>query len=1795
MFEVREASETTDNMVPTLVVGVGASAGGLTAFTALLAEVPADAGLAFVLVQHLAPDDASMLPELLDAVTPMPVCEATQDMVVRPNTVIVIAPGYDLAVIDGRVDLRTSERVDGLRLPVDCLFRSLAAAYASRSVGVVLSGAGRDGSDGARHIRDAGGMVLAQSPRSAQQLGMPQSVIDAGIADMVLDIDEMPVALARFAQTSASDPRRPAGARVLDPLDEDDLRRLTARTEELVGFDLGNYKVGTVSRRVHRRMTLSGTTDINEYLEYLQDNDAEPPALVRDMLISVTEFFRDPEAFETLARLVVKQQVESATGTVRLWVAGCATGEEVYSLGMLYMEARAQLKDPPPLQIFASDIDIEALATARRGVYSSADLVNVSPERIETFFRPVDDDTYRVRAVLRGLISFAVHDLTKDPPFSRMHLISCRNVLIYLRPPMQAQVLRAFHFGLKGSGCLFLGSSESLSATRDDFNKTSKTWRIFEKRGASRPAGLFQTRRGADALMRETRPDANPLPRVVESARAALLTALVPPSVIVGGGDRVLYMHGELRPYLKFPSGEPRLDLGNVLCTDLLTRSRAALYKARRDRARVSVESSPNSQRPLRTRIVVDPLPALGDDVMLMSFHDIPGADLVAPGVALADTATVRALERELAATRGDLQMTAAQLEMTDEALRAVNEESIPMNEGLQAELQAANEELEAVSEELRSLNEELTTVNTQLRAKIDQVEQAHDDQTNFFSSTKIATMFLDSQLKVKRLTPAAIEMLRLDASFYGQFVGDINRPAMQHGLTDEARQVLDELQPVHSEITLETGQIFSRRVLPYLTEARRIEGVVVNYTDVTELRQTAVRLSRREQASAVIARLGLRALEEKELLGFLDQVVREARRILDVEYCKVLQLHPDGRTLILWAGVGWQPGLVRFASVDAGPESQAGYTLSCRTPVLVEDLRTEQRFRGAPLLTDHGVVGGVTCVIGEGDEPYGVLGAHCKSTRVFSDEDVNFLVAVASIVATAIRRHLTTLRLELESAFDRAVALASDLEEVMQRVTDTVDLGVAGLTELWVRGDATQRLHRQWSAVTGRLNASALEAAISGDADLMVDRVGRRRQAEWFTALQDPSDLSRATGLGSLGLAGGLAFPVITDGALLGVCVISGANSGFIDQALLRSLESMGRMIGSFVSRRASDAAVSRAEARIAATISNASVGIGEASTSGQWVRVNPKLCKILRRPAEQLIGQRFTDFVHPDEVGPGMDVVAELLQGRREPFSTEKRFIRGDDSIVWVHVTVSPVCDAQGEVMYFIDIMEDITERRAAEEARTESEQRLSRVLLDSPVPMLVFDERGHVSVLSRAWTQTFGHTIDDLPTVEHWIEDAFEGDTAVRVRALFGTSRGAEQVGIEVEGKTRGGERRIMRVRAADLGTGGAVSHVCAVIDVTSQSDASDVLVAADVQKDQFLAMLGHELRNPLAAIRTAATVLGAIEVDDPMVRRTYEVLDRQTNQMAALLDGLLDVSRIVRGKIGLNRTAVDMGTVLGEVLSTLDGRRQIAQLTVDSPVSTGECWVNGDRVRLCQVLDNLVSNAIKYTPPGGRIVCALRCEDAVVEFRVRDTGVGIAPALLPHVFEVFRQADQTLDRAPGGLGLGLALVKSLVELHGGSVQAISAGLGKGAEFVVQLPASAERPPAVDEQVRAAPAGVGRILVIEDNADVAQILGRLLAMKGHTVTLAADGAAGLAQLKTGQFDVVLCDIGLPGGMSGYDVAAVASNMPDPRPMLIALSGYGRPEDKLRSRKAGFDHHLTKPMNFRQLEGLLAEALRT
>ncbi len=820
------------------VVGLGASAGGIEALAEFFDAMPADSGLAFVVVLHLDPTKESQLSSILALHTKMPVAQIEDGTGITPNYVYVIAPNHDLTLDGDTLRLIEPTQPRSRRHPVDVLFKSLSEQRRERTAAIVLSGTGTNGTQGLKEIKAAGGLILVQDPKIAGFDGMPRSAIGAGVADYVLPAGDMPEVLLRYFQHSyVAAPDVPAAkAADTQPEVEQILTLIRAHSSQ----DFRSYKPATLLRRINRRMSLKGLTNLGSYIDLLRAEPGELQALVRDLLINVTSFFRDAEAWTTLDETVVAQIVADRDdgASIRVWVPACSTGEEAYSIAMLLTEAAEAADKQFDLKVFASDILDDNLNAARAGVYPAASVEALSSERVRRFFERLDG-SYQIRRSLRDTIVFARQDLLREPPFSRMDLITCRNMLIYIEPEAQRRAMALFHFALREGGRLFLGNAETIGRADDLFETVSKKWRIFRRIGPTRHdivsfpvLGGHPASDQAEASYTHEPPSV----RVTETARRVLLDRYAPASVMVDQKGRVIYFHGETSDYLKQPSGEPTRDLLAMARDGLLAKLREAMRKVTAEDQSASFSAQIRQGNAFRLVLVTVsklPPPQTNSGMLLVTFE--PDARGRAPVAREAESEGEReastALEGELRSTRAELQGTVEQLESVNEEMKAANEEATSMNE----ELQSTNEELETSKEELQSFNEELHSVNSQLQHKISELDQTSNDLTNLLAGTEIATVFLDTELRIKWFSPATKQLLELVSSDVGRPISHFARKFADDKLLRDAEIVLEKLAPIEAEIRSDTGKWFVRRVLPYRTRDNRIAGLVITFIDVTD------------------------------------------------------------------------------------------------------------------------------------------------------------------------------------------------------------------------------------------------------------------------------------------------------------------------------------------------------------------------------------------------------------------------------------------------------------------------------------------------------------------------------------------------------------------------------------------------------------------------------------------------------------------------------------------------------------------------------------------------------------------------------------------------------------------------------------------------------------------------------------------------------------------------------------------------------------------------------------------------
>jgi two-component system, chemotaxis family, CheB/CheR fusion protein len=855
------------------VVGIGASAGGLHALEKLVEHLPVDSGMAFIAVQHLSPDRESMMSQILSRKTTMQVLEAKDGMPLAPNTIYTKPSDRDVMVAKRVLKLVKADKEKAL--PVDRLFRSMAGDLQDRAIGMVLSGSGSDGALGIREIKGAGGMVIVQDPEEAEYSGMPESAKRTGSVDYLLKIEGMPGVLATYTTSPIQRPRPETETEERN--EQNELKGILRTVYNKTRHNFTQYKKSTVHRRICRRMAVNGIDSLSDYARYLRENPDEVDALFKDLIINVTSFFRDKGAFEALKEKAIVPLVTSMEedDLVRVWVPGCATGEEAYTIGMLFMEAMSEQHKRLKVRIFGSDINPESIATARDALYPEGIAEDVDPGRLKRFFVKADGK-YNVESSLREMMIFAVHDIIQDPPFSNVDLVSCRNLLIYMETDLQKKVMSLLDYALKPEGFLFLGTSEGVGNFSEQFSPVDTKWKIFKaedgefqrqydfsfdarpspeqkfpepegrivKTGGDQEQEQQSGQEGRDGRAEEWNRERLQFPRkrgdkedIRQIMEQTMLARFAPSGVIVDSEDVILFFQGDTSSFLQPPRGEPRFDILEMAQTGLRSTLSNGLKKARNEKHQITYEDvGVMGKGDGRVDISFIPLTSrtLRQNMILVTFRSktdaVEGAQDIEDGAA---DAKVRGLEQELYSVKQDLQATIEELETSNEELKSSNEELQANNE----ELQSTNEELDTSREELQSTNEELETINAEMQKKNEELESLNDDIRNIFAYTTIGTVVLDTDLRVKRFTPSATRIFNLIGKDIGRELTDIASNLEYDDLEQDTHRVLDTLNMLEKEVRTKDGRWFIMRMFPYRTSDNVIRGVVLNFTDVTDLK----------------------------------------------------------------------------------------------------------------------------------------------------------------------------------------------------------------------------------------------------------------------------------------------------------------------------------------------------------------------------------------------------------------------------------------------------------------------------------------------------------------------------------------------------------------------------------------------------------------------------------------------------------------------------------------------------------------------------------------------------------------------------------------------------------------------------------------------------------------------------------------------------------------------------------------------------------------------------------------------
>ncbi len=895
---------------PDYVVGIGASAGGLESLERFFTNMPFDTGMAFVVIQHLSPDFKSLMDELLARYTELPIHRATEGMRVEANSIYLIPPKKEMIVSDGRLLLTDKDPKRPLAMPIDLFFRSLAQDRGDRAIGVILSGTGSDGSRGIRDIHNAGGLVICETKETAKFDGMPQAALETGVVDQVMPPESIPAAIINHKMNI------PFGQAADNPNDApiEAIDAVFKLLNDTWGIDFSHYKPNTVTRRIQRRLSMVGARTLEQYAEKLQKDTEELNSLYRDLLIGVTRFFRDREAFEKLENEVVPNLITNNANEkeIRIWVAGCATGEEAYSLAMIVHEQLEKANSSITAKIFATDVHRASLDFAGAGVYGEESLADVAPDRLDRYFDKKRDG-YHVIPELRQLIVFATHNVICDAPFTKLDLITCRNLLIYFQPVAQRKALSLFHFGLKTGGWLFLGPSENPGEILDELDVVDLHWKLYRKRRdvklpndmelpMSKGVSPSRTFPIPAPTVSKGLPDAN-----LVSAYDAMLDRYMPPGILINEKRELLHAFGGAERYLQVKPGRPTSDVLDLFDRELRTAVTGAVQRVLRDKTTVSYSGVrvQTGDQEEKLRVSVEPLenPRSRFSQLLIIMEPITKPAVEADRTHVGDVDEdmrqmsedrIDTLEDELRYSKESLQATIEELETSNEEMQATNEELV-----------AANEELQSTNEELQSVNEELYTVNAEYQRKIAELSELTTDMENLLESTEVGTIFLDRDLNIRKFTPQSGQDFHLLPQDIGRPINNFAHNIMHPELINDLHSVVQSDCRMEKEVQDRQGKWLYLRILPYRTRSKSVEGVVLTLIDITPVKQAQQQLAeavrRRDEFLAMLSHelrnpLGaiLNATHVMERLEIKDAMIRSAFRVVQRQGRQMSRLLDD-------------------------------------------------------------------------------------------------------------------------------------------------------------------------------------------------------------------------------------------------------------------------------------------------------------------------------------------------------------------------------------------------------------------------------------------------------------------------------------------------------------------------------------------------------------------------------------------------------------------------------------------------------------------------------------------------------------------------------------------------------------------------------------------------------------------------------------------------------------------------------------------------------------------------------------
>ena len=1732
-------STKSDNNL--FVVGIGASAGGLAALEELFTHLPADSGAAFVVIQRSLPDFQSSIEELLDRYTDMAIHRVTEGMKLQPNSVYLTPPGQNLTLEANLLQLKEGKKDQHdqhkLNFPIDLFFTSLAKNYQERAIGVILSGSGSDGTDGLRAINEAGGITLVQDPETAEFEEMPHSAIATGVVNQILS----PPELARLVYHCVVSTPGLLEVKSTENnlLTYSSLKTIVNFLLETENIDFSHYKTSTMSRRIHRRRLINNFNDVATYINFLRNSTQERKILCADLLINVTHFFRDRAAWESIETKILPILIEQTEPEeeLRFWVAGCSTGEEAYSLAILVREALEYVDKPLTVKIFATDIDRTALEKASAGIYPQSIVNQIAPERLHKYFIPKDGN-YQVIRQLREMLIFSPHDLTRDTGFTRMHFISCRNVLIYMQSELQQQIIRNFHFSLLVKGILFLGESESVAIFAPEFDPLDRRWKIYQKRRDVRlPFPIKPIARiTANSPLSSFKPQ---IPAKTQSIQEHSLQRILTESntviLLVSPDKRLLHVYGDCSKIFKPLHGEIVTEVTRMVVLPLQLPLNTALHKAKQENKSIIYNSIQLEHTDSHYIINLKVIPPESDgktgDFYLVQIHQ----EKIAPSL------EVTQVEQE-------------QFEISDEAQQHIFElehELEHTRENLQAlieELETTNEEQQASNEELTASNEELRTVNIEYQSKIRELTQLNNDIDNLLKSTEIGVIFLDEQLKIRKFTPAATEAVSLRYT-------DVERPLTELTLKIECPQLLGLLESVienpqfiELEVKLKDHDSYLlMRIHPYQTEEQQNEGIVISFVKIDEIKtvqlqleNTLTELTSKETEINNFFQLSLEMLCVANLNGYFRRINPSFARILGYSPEELLSVpfinfvHPDDVEATLeeveklaegYDTVGFenryrcQDGSYRWFKWMASAHQGLIYAIAhdLTEQKLALELQNRQLAAietagdGIAILNDDRFIylNQAHLEIFGYSQPEELIG---QSWRVLYEPEqlAQLEQEIFPILLKQGRwQGETTAKHRDGHRFDEELTLTftpkgdlicvcrdiTEIKQARQQILQTnVELEQRVTERTQTLADLSVRLRQLHRLATN--NYERLEdlfddyiktgcQMLNLDTGTIIKTIDNIRSV---LAVHSSLNFSEAF---NANFKDTYCAEIIVNAEVFGTLNFSDSISR---ERELKShereiVELMARDIGHAIATWQSKEALQKSEQRFRSTFEQAAVGVAHISPDGRFIKVNQRLCNIVGYDSDRLLELKFQEITHPDDLSSDLEYVRQMLAGTISTYSMEKRYIRSNGSIVWITLTVSLVKNGLGEPEYFISVIEDISDRKQTEIALEESRTELKQA---------------------------------------NQAKDAFIAHMSHELRTPLNSILGFSSI---LQKDTRLTPQQLNSIN---------IVHQSGQHLLTLINDILD-LSKITAQKLQLEPQKFH-LRQFLNDIST--------------------IFSLRAQQKG--LEFSLQISPSVPVFVGADETRL----------------RQVLLNLLSNAVKfteTGSVTLTVSNLSDCEAIS----------------------ESHLIRFQVEDTGIGIPTDKFTDIFAPFGQLNSNAGNH-AGTGLGLTISHNIVQLMSGQIQ-VESQVSQGSKFWFDLKLSelnevlspklskSSSQPLQTLQSLNVPC---KILVVDDNENNRALLSNYLQPLGFIVAEANNGEDGLATAKTFQPDAILVDLVMPV-MDGAEMITKIKQQPDLKDtVMIMISANSQLIPK--SSEINCHGFLSKPVNLKQLLELLESNLQ-